>query len=362
MRTIKIFALPSHQTKERTSGVDFARIIQPMKALNGYTDEDTKFEVDIYNIDDSTDWLHVAKNYDLIYFNYLNSPWGFAAMGAMARRHGVPMVMDLDDNLWSLRSDNAAQTVYYKGSDALRNFTAICNEVDYVTCTNRYLKNVVINNTRKHAEEIKVLPNYVDLKMYNHRTQFRKDFQIRLTHFGSTTHFHDLNDEEFNKGIDRIFTEYPNVVLRMVGAFIPKYRKRWGMRYENAYGAVDIYDWVKNKFPQYMDETDILVVPLIDDLYNRCKSHIKFLEASSAGIPGVWQKIRQYEEIVDGENGMLARTADQWYEAIKKLIDDEQLRRTMGERAFQTVKEDWQMKHHVGLYADFFKEVIDNKS
>jgi glycosyltransferase involved in cell wall biosynthesis len=193
MKKIKVFALPSHQTKDRTSGVDFARIIQPMKHLDGYTDEDVEFEVDVYDIAKEVNWLDVAKKYDIIYFNYLNSPWGFAAMGAMARKFKRKIVMDLDDNLWGIREDNPAHEVYQKGGDEIRDFTAICNEVDYITVTNSYLKNVVINNTYKKHDKVIVFPNYVDLKLYSHRSKFKDTEQIQLVHYGSTTHFEDLS-------------------------------------------------------------------------------------------------------------------------------------------------------------------------
>lgn len=329
-----------------------------MKHLNGYKDDEVEFETTLFDINKTTDWLEVAKNYDIIYFNYLNNPWGFAAMGAMARQHGVKIVMDLDDSLWNIKSDNPAYSVYQKGSQPLNDFTSICNEVDYITCTNSYLKNVVLNNTYKRPEKVVVFPNYIDLELYSHRSPFKDTEQIQLMHFGSTTHFIDLSEENFYKGIEKIMSEYPNVTLRTVGAFVSQYKKRWGMRYENMYGHTDIYQWIKTKFPQFMDEADIIVVPLINDLYNRCKSGIKFLEASSAKKPGVYQKIRQYEELVDGTNGLLAYTVDEWYQAIKKLIDDKQLRKDMGENAFNTVEKDHQIQEHVKEYADFFKRIL----
>lgn len=358
MRKIRIFALPSHQTKERTSGVDFARIIQPVKHLDGYKEEEVEFEVTLYDINKETDWLYVAKNFDVIYFNYLNNPWGFAAMGAMARKHGVKIVMDLDDDLWHIKKDNPAYSVYQKGSKEIGDFTSICNEVDYITCTNSYLKNVIINSTLKRPDQVTVFPNYIDLDLYSHRSPFKDSPQIQLMHFGSSTHFIDLSEEEFMKGMDKVMAEYPNVMFRTVGAFVPQYRNRWGARYENVFGHVDIYGWIKEKFPTIMDEADILVVPLVNDAYNRCKSGIKYLEASSAKKPGVYQRIRQYEELVDGENGLLAYRADEWYEVIKKLIDDKELRKSMGEKAFETVEKEHQIKDHVKEYAEFFKNTV----
>jgi glycosyltransferase involved in cell wall biosynthesis len=358
MRKIRIFGFPSHTTKERLSGVDFARVIQPMKALNGYKDGEIEIETTVFDPHEKTDWLHVANNYDVIYFNYLNDPWGFAAMGAMARKKGLKLVMDLDDSLWNLKSDNPAHAVYQSGSEALKNFTLIANEVDYITCTNDYLKHVIMNNTKKSSPTLQVFPNFIDLDFYNHRSKPKDNGQITLLHYGSTTHFNDLAEWEFMKGIERVMSTYPNVSIKFVGAFIPQFRERWGARYQNAFGAEHLERWVKDKFPAYMDEADILVVPLTDDVYNRCKSSIKFLEASSAKVPGVYQKIRQYEEVIEeGKNGFLAEKDTHWFKAIKKLIDDVELRRSVGEEAFKTVESDWQMKDNLKTYADFFKEI-----
>ena len=352
---MKIFALPSHQSKENTTGVDYARIIQPMKYLNGY--KDTK--VITYDIKRSMNWLYVAKHYDLIYFNYLNNPWGFAAMGAMARHYKVKIVMDVDDAIWEIHNDNPAYEVWKKGSEGIRDFTAICNEVDYITCTNQYLKNVIINNTKKSPDKVIVFPNYIDLDSYTYRSEFRNDGQINLTHFGSTTHFFDLKETEFERGISRIMKEYPNVKLRTVGAFIPEYREKWGARYENTFGDPDIYTWIKEKFPEFMKEADILVCPLIDDIYNRCKSQIKWLETSSAKVPGVYQKIRQYEEVVDGTNGICANKDTEWYRGIKYMIDNPDKRKKMGEKTFEDVKK-WQIQNNLEDYYQFFLKVLDN--
>lgn len=366
MRTIKIFAFPTHNTIDRTSGVDFARIIQPMKHLNGYSDGEVKFKVDVFDpkTDNKNkkrmDWLKVAKNYDIIYFNYLNNAWGFAAMGAMARGFGKKMILDIDDSLWNLKEDNTAYSVYKKGSEAIGNFTSICNEVDYMTATNSYLRNVITHNTYKRHKNIKVFPNYIDLDLYSHRAKFKDTGNITLLHHGSSTHFNDLQEPEFVKGIDRIMSDYPNVTLKFVGAFVPYFKKRWGVRYDQYNGTPDIYKWIKGKFRDYMDEADILICPLTEDVYNRCKSGIKYLETSSAKIPGVYQDSRQYSELIEhGKNGYLAKTADDWYESLKELIDDPKKRKEVGEAAFKTVEENHQMKNNLKEYADFFKSVVD---
>lgn len=359
MKTLKIFCLPSHATKERVSGVDFARIIQPMEHLHGWKNDEVEFEIYIYDAvkDERLDWLTVVNNYDIIYFNYTANPWAFAAMGAMARKLGKPIIMDMDDNLWGIGNDNPAYNVYRPGSDGIKNFTAIVNEVDYITCTNSYLRNVIVHNSRKTHDKIKVFDNYIDLDLYKYPQPFKNDGQITLTHFGSTTHFNDLQNKSFVEGIDKVMKDYPNVNFLTVGAFIPAFKNKWGQRYNNEFGDVDIYKWISNRFPEVMKKTDICVVPLENNVYTRCKSAIKFLEMSSAKKPGVWQKIRQYEAVVDGTNGMLAYSALDWYEAIKSLIDDPLKRKLMGEEAYNTIVKDHQMKNNIDQYASFFLKV-----
>lgn len=362
MRTIKIFALPSHQERERTHGVDFARIIQPITFLNGYKDNEAEFKTDVYDIHEEKplDWLGVAKNYDIIYLNYINDPWGYSALGSMARGNGKKIVFDIDDALWEIKRDNPAYNVYKKGGKPLFNFTCIVNDVDYVTTTNSYLKNVISHNSNKRPEKIKVLPNYIDLSLYNHISPVKKAYDIQLTHFGSTTHFDDLLDNEFVKGIDKLLSDFPNVTLKFVGAFIPKYRMRWGSRYVNAFGHGDIYTWINDFFPEFMDETDIMIVPLTDDVYNKCKSPIKWLEASSAGKVGCWANIRQYREVIDnGKNGFLCRKAQDWYKNLKYLIENPQKRKEMGQKAYEDVKNEWRIEKNIKNYADFFKKVLE---
>jgi glycosyltransferase involved in cell wall biosynthesis len=362
-KTIKIFSLPSHQSVERTSGVDFARVIQPSTHLNGFETETAKFEVRLYDIhkDTTMDWVDVAREHDIIFFNYTALPWEFAKMGLMARKFNRLLILDLDDSLWDIMPDNPSYEAYKRGAISIKNFTSICNEVDYITTTNRYLRNIISFNTNKPTTKIRVLPNYIDLdNIYTHRSPFKNTNDITLMHFGSTTHFIDLQDEVFEKGIDMIMKDYPNVVLKTVGALIPKYKYRWGRRYINDYGHQDVYKWIKERFPVFMDETDIFVCPLANNRYTRCKSDIKRLEVASASKPFVATRIRQYEESInDGVDGMLCDTSHEWYEKIKVLIDDVELRRKVGTAGFERVVRDKQAKDHAKDYAQFFEEVLD---
>lgn len=358
MKKYKIYCLPSHQQKEKTSGVDFARVIQPMEELAKLP----KFEVKIYDIHakKQDNWIDVAKYYDLVFMNYTVLDWAFAHMGAPVRGEGKKIIMDIDDNVSSVRPDNPTYEQFHANNKRyIRHTYCMLKEADYVTTTTRYLRNVLVNEIPKNHDLVKVIPNCIDLKRYKWRFKAEEREKITIVYFGSTTHFQDLLQKPFVEGMDKLMKELPNLQFITVGAFIPELRYKWGVRYNNAFGDTDIYKWIDKKYPKFMEMADIVVSPLEVDTYNRSKSAIKYLEYSAAKRPGVYQNINQYFDIIKhGKNGYLAQTADEWYKYMKKLAMDVKLRQEIGNQAYETAKK-YQIKDWVGKYAELFKQAID---
>lgn len=362
-KTIKVFSVPSHQTKDRTSGVDFARVIQPMTHLNGHTSGDTTFKVEIYDIHakKQPNWVQIAKEYDVVFCNYTVLDWGFAAMGAPLRGENKKMIMDIDDAVWYVRRDNPTFNQFMANDGKYtHDISCMLDEVDRITTTSPYLRNVICDKTYNRHDKVDVIPNYINLDLYAHRYDAVDRDTITITHFGSTTHFEDLLQPAFVEAMEKLMREFPNIRFLTVGAFIPEFRYKFGPRYVNEFGHIDIYGWIKDKFPLFMEQTDIVVAPLEIDVYNRSKSSIKYLEYSSAKRPGVYQDIVQYQSVIDnGVNGYLAQSKEDWYESLKKLITDVSLRKNMGDAAFATTQE-YQIKDHVEEYAKVIVKTIDN--
>src|SRR5690606_17881438 len=113
-----------------------------------------------------------------------------------------------------------------------------------------------------------------------------------------------------------------------------------GPQYRQLQGKPDVYEWINELWPKVIGLADLVVVPLKYDSHTRCKSGIKFLEFAAGKVPGVFQQMGQYEEYMAFSNrGFLARTEGEWYEKINKLVKNSELRKEMGEAAYQYVKE-----------------------
>ena len=107
-------------------------------------------------------------------------------------------------------------------------------------------------------------------------------------------------------------------------------------------------------------DVDIFIAPLIDNLFNRCKSHIKFLEYTSLGVPGVYSRLEPYSDIVtDTENGLLATSLDEWYTQIVRLIDEPELGYKLANNAQNTIKEKWLMSKNAHLWMSTYEKICE---
>lgn len=166
-------------------------------------------------------------------------------MGTLAQKYNRTLICDFDDDLWNILQDNSAYEVFNKESWGRKVVTAIAGDVHHATVTNQHLKNSIVFNTKKTSSQVSVLPNYIDLTLYKHRSPFKDTGQYKALHFGSSSHFASLYSEEFYRAVDRIMKTYPNFTFKSIGAFIPKYRQRWGARYEQGFGDTDLMEWIK---------------------------------------------------------------------------------------------------------------------
>jgi glycosyltransferase involved in cell wall biosynthesis len=354
---MKIFCYPSHCDGKHIPGVDYVRIIRPMEELA----EQPGFEVRIYRGEKNLDWRRIAKDFDVLFLNYITNAWGYVAMASQMEMKHKKIVYDIDDLIWEIQEDNAAYNDYRLGSEGRATITdIIARGCNFVTCTSQFLKHGISQYTGKDMNLIKVLPNFIDLDLYKWHKKPVDNYEITIGYFGSSSHFNDLVNPGFIKGLERLMEENPRVRFYTIGAMIQDIKKQYSSRYTTAYGDHDIFKWVK-MMPLLLADVDIFVAPLLDTTYARAKSGIKFLEYSSTKIPGCYQDIRQYKELVeDGVNGYLCSTEMDWYRSLKSLCDSVKLRKEIGENAYKTVKQDWTIQGNVDKYVEFFNSILDN--
>jgi glycosyltransferase involved in cell wall biosynthesis len=93
------------------------------------------------------------------------------------------------------------------------------------------------------------------------------------------------------------------------------------------------------KYLKIMAECDICLMPLEKTMENRCKSDIKYIEASSRGVATLASPTIYGEIIKNGFNGMLAETKDEWKKSLQLLVFQEGLAKSIAIQAKNEIKE-----------------------
>ncbi len=111
-----------------------------------------------------------------------------------------------------------------------------------------------------------------------------------------------------------------------------------------------------------LNEFDIGIMPLPDDEWTKGKCALKGLQYMALQIPTVMSPVGVNNEIIiQGENGYLCSTNEEWFAALSLLIDDAALRSKTGIAARHTVEQKFSIVAQENSYLDVFKRLINTE-
>ncbi|MGY0287367.1 MAG: glycosyltransferase family 4 protein [Candidatus Methanodesulfokora washburnensis] len=98
--------------------------------------------------------------------------------------------------------------------------------------------------------------------------------------------------------------------------------------------------WIPfEKLPKYISDFDVLASPLIKSSWFEGKSAIRVATGMAMGIPVIASPVGEQKYIIKHEiNGFLARNEEEWYNYLKILIEDENLRKRIGREGRNTAE------------------------
>lgn len=259
----------------------------------------------------------------------------------LAKDYGKPVFFDIDDLVFdTVYTDQLSYTQglnpVEKGNyDAgVRNYGYMLENCDgAITSTNQLQEEL-----KKYQSTVLLNRNLASDELISISSQFLKDYSqvsdvVKIGYFSGSIS-HNENFELIKPAIKQLLKKYSNVQLHIVGILdIPKDMKPFG----NQIVTHDYVDW--DKLPALISEVDINLAPLVDSIFNRAKSEIKWIEAALVKVPTVASKIGAFsDEVVDGETGLLA-TDDEWFDKLESLVLSLELRQKLAESAYRAVLE-----------------------
>ena len=260
---------------------------------------------------------------------------------AEARRLGLVLAYDIDDPIFdaeTYRENRNLETLSEAEREQLLDSAVMHLEV-MRECQHQFV------STCGMAERVKALlgveaaiwPNVVDAETAQlaeqHEDRLPAAREETVVAYMSGSRAHDRDFESVAPVLAEMLEQHPTVVLMLVGYVeVPACLEPYGDRLRRIpFGNY-------HEYFAALARAQIVVVPLLIDRFNECKSAIRFYEAALLNIPVVASRVGQFSEVIEpGVNGFLAADADEWRTALATLLGDAPLRHRVGEAARATV-------------------------
>lgn len=271
-----------------------------------------------------------------------------------ARELHKPVVYDLDDLLFELPVDHPDRLNSYYAEALLPMLMAVM-DADLVTVSTPALANYL----QSFNSKIEVVPNYLVDTLWQLRQPVlvnNNEGKTTIGYMGGQSHQSDLE-----------------MILPALNEIIRKYQGKvhfhfWGIAPPEVLSPFSTFEFPSyhyDEFSSYFQQqkVDFFIAPLRDNLFNSCKSPIKFLEYSALGETGVFSKVTPYADVIkNGEDGMLAETMKDWVDAISHLIENPQACYAMALKSQEKVKRDWLLSKHGGEWFQLYERLLTKPS
>lgn len=222
-----------------------------------------------------------------------------------------------------------------------------------------YDKKVFIVPNKLSNRDLEIAENIIKHKTYNIKQKTECSMlhvpcsMIKIGYFSGTLS-HNKDFATITDALMRVMEKYPQAELFLAGPLdvensLNKFKGRI-----NQIPRVS-----REKYFGNIAQVDINLAPLeMGNPFCEAKSELKFFEAGIVGVPTVAVRNQTFSEaIVDGVSGFLADNTAEWVEKLSRLIEDENLRKSMGEKAREKALADYAVKNsHNEEYYNYLKE------
>ena len=272
--------------------------------------------------------LSARRNADLLWVYAELFPWLPAAFERRVFRSGQPVVYDYDDAFFHPYDDHASPLVRAALGGKLKPLIA---GAAAVCAGNDYLKDYA-DRAGAHAV---VLPTVVDIDRYEPAAA-RPGRPLTIGWIGSPSTW------KFVRPLLPLLAALSRergVIVSAVGTGAAADADR--------FAGLDLVPWSEATEIAAVQAMDIGIMPLPDEPWARGKSGYKLIQYMACGLPVVASPVGANASIVKhGVCGLFATDAGQWRAALTKLIDDPNLRHSMGRAGRERAVRDYSLQVH----------------
>jgi len=323
---------------------DSVRLKYPISNMK--EDDDFKYKITSGTIRNGTQ-LPVDSN-GVYVFSRPMSNLEFAVNKIKTEHVGARIIVDVDDNFWNLPKSHIAYDGIGPQTYNIRSLERILSKADAVTVSTEPLKELIIS--RGFAKEATVIPNVCNLDN-PFIAMKRPSSYLRFGFSGTITHRDDF--KIILSPLTKFINEHENV--KIVIASDAEIYKTLKNIPENKKMFVPAYPY--EYYPIQLSYFDIMLIPLVNDAFNRAKSDIKLLDAVANNKPFIASEVTPYAPYNDGDSTTWAglvteNNTEAWYSAMCYMLNEN------NRKSFISAGEKIKAEKNVSLSSAIWKEVI----
>ena len=403
MSKIKVLVVPSDRT-----GVGKFRSVDPHVFLQNIYGDD--FHVDIVYeppYDDMSFW----SEYQIVACHRSIGP-DFEKANELIKKlteSGTIVIVDIDD-YWMPGKEHPIHDII-RFNKINEKIVANLKVASYVTTTTKLFADEI----KKFNKNVIVFPNAINPNEPQFKEPTLESDRLRIGWLGGSSHLHDLQllDSPLGKitnlkdklqfvlcGFDtrgtvteinqqtgehkkrdilphetvwaqyeKIFTQNHSLISEDYKKYLLKYTQE---KYPNELNESYVRVWTQpvTSYAKNYSKFDVSLAPIKNTMFNRMKSQLKVIEAGFYKKAIIASDLGPYTidlkhclnhgNFVDG-NALLVdenRNHSDWAKYIKKLVENPNMVKDMGERLYETVKDTYDLTIVTKNRADFYKSLI----
>ncbi|WP_062266292.1 glycosyltransferase [Endozoicomonas arenosclerae] len=99
--------------------------------------------------------------------------------------------------------------------------------------------------------------------------------------------------------------------------------------------SIEYFNWSRALESELLPNSDIGIMPLANQDYEKGKCSFKLIQYMSAGLPVIASPVGMNQQVVTENLGKLADTEEEWYQSLEVLLSHPSLRIEMGRCAYR---------------------------
>ena len=264
--------------------------------------------------------IRISRLYDIVYLLKINS---FNFIKKLKKETQARIVFDLTDALW--RPNFRKSWIFLE--EIMQMSDAVFSENEYVC-----------GYAGRYNDHVFSLPACTQTEKFDElrkKTPKKSNGKVTIGWIGSEPTITAIYS--IIKPLEKLFSKYPQLELRILGCSDPKLKRRLKNIRFSVLSEYSEADMIREALAM---DIGLFPPPSDTDDY-RIRGALKGMIYMSAGIPAVCLNAGDSSKmIIDGVNGILINDEKEWETKIEDLILDPTLREKMGERAYESIKQE----------------------